>query len=922
MRAAWRGVVFALAMGCGAARTPAVMYGPPAAVDAGATRKQSSYLLLTDAATGGALMGQMRIEPGPDGPIVARDAPSDPIEKAWRLPKSLGGYLFQTKFAGFYYSSTTFTGSLAALAKIERVEHVASAPDFVLLTTNGGRRVAIDPRTRQIVPVRPAGLVDVATLDDGRVVELFQDRSLLVSKDAGRTWAPLAHRGVVTAVRVENQSIEVQLQDDTVWVLDEHGALAAYPSRKVRRPTSAPDEDEDPRVCAARRGIMLGDVALCVHQGLARTLDLPTGRIHSESKLPGEVDPRARCEAMHAGAAVVIVCASTERLWILSWRDGNAAVEKSFHGWTDVSASPNGALAVRGKCAPDDKDRRSGGVVCARSIDGNWRELDAHTGKNDHVRPNGAWSTVVFDGRCHPDRYWAIADDGKLSRWAEPSPATHGPRALEARDGHVMQTTDFGKTWTEVAAPPGTTLANDKWYLDPECSDIGCYVQPFIRLGWPVDGPEPFATPEIVPVSDPVADEVPTALPRLDCTRTGPERRSAEGTPASGEASQPYYVEPAVFGVRGHDDFVVGGSDDSDRLRAMIFDPTRERHSRSTRRPKQATARSTRLDVRYVTPFEPNAGLRRAALVLPPGDQKRLADRGIITLDAHSDGPYYCLGAWEEMSRVRNMLVPFPPARSRVAIPVATREPAAPVDVVLPGDGLYVWLRSAGTPNVFHATQANDDVLTLAGAAATARDEISLLLLRKDGGARIVAATSNDVRTVADIEPTVFAAKDTFLETLAVDRSGRLAILATYDSSRPPTRESPAKLVVPGEPPRSLAPWDEILLGNVKECAPSPDLWSAIVTVPEPWLELHDAKVPVREKRPFVARVRWSETRLCLDAVEISDRGLPPSDETSGEDDEPAAVIARFLPKPSSARVALGKTTRRYGEMQCVLRGR
>jgi hypothetical protein len=83
-------------------------------------------------------------------------------------------------------------------------------------------------------------------------------------------------------------------------------------------------------------------------------------------------------------------------------------------------------------------------------------------------------------------------------------------------------------------------------------------------------------------------------------------------------------------------------------------------------------------------------------------------------------------------------------------------------------------------------------------------------------------------------------------------------------------------------------------------CASDPGAVRATIQTISAWLLLQP-RGPVRTAEPMTARVRWSPQRVCLEAVELPDRSV---DMIEGIQLD-AWIVARFVPQPAAARVAI-----------------
>ena len=76
----------------------------------------------------------------------------------------------------------------------------------------------------------------------------------------------------------------------------------------------------------------------------------------------------------------------------------------------------------------------------------------------------------------------------------------------------------------------------------------------------------------------------------------------------------------------------------------------------------------------------------------------------------------------------------------------------------------------------------------------------------------------------------------------------------------------PALLLVPAMPPVALAPWASLRLEGDPACK-DPG-WRTTIQVIAPWIRVTNPELRV-EDLPMIARVKWSDKRVCLEGVEV-----------------------------------------------------
>jgi hypothetical protein len=727
-----------------------------------------------------------------------------------------------------------------------------------------------------------------------------------------------------------------------------------------------------PWTARATRGALVAEGrALCADRGSVKLIDMVTGEILSESPLPKEVPFGARCESLRTGVDIALVCRGNQGNMVASFRDGIVSLEKTFPEDWAVTASRAGALAIGGPCDGDDvRDRRADGdslslrdvaVACARGADGQWREYDLRKtlkatndpqwktpGKivwiprdagaplgffaADHgqrLRLDSATSDVMsFASQTtfpvatrDPDgteieldaagpsvralrrligRSVELTDGGDLRTWGlvlrytgavetfevSPQPAGFdGPFGLATtRDGRLRETRDWGRTWTDVAAPPGTPPQHAPPVAG--CSEVGCFIPPFVRLGWGPDTPVPRFEPALAAIADSIPPDASVPRPRLDCTATGPARSTRPSTLRT--PGDPTTMRAMGETIRS---FYDRGSPEDDLMRAAMAGPDMFQRCDSRAHDKTCNLEGTsaRVALRYHLPCDP--GLK------PRVDSTSLLAEELDTM-------------WrpDHFNWINRRPFDF----SREAVPVASTHVESSAGLLLPLEGPLLWVRPGAPPRLFHPRDRKR--LFLLGAASMGPSKLAVLVTRDDEGSTILVEDSDGERVDLELD---FAALDwrfRFSRALAVASDGRIGVIGFVDTERPPSPDTPAWLVVRGESPRELAPWESLVPGDADECRESAGLFSAILSLPGGWLDLHDSLDLPRASRPLLAQVRWGEARVCLDAVEMA---------VGDPQDTTATVIARFAPERAAGRVArLGSREQTGQALRCTLSAR
>jgi len=164
-------------------------------------------------------------------------------------------------------------------------------------------------------------------------------------------------------------------------------------------------------------------------------------------------------------------------------------------------------------------------------------------------------------------------------------------------------------------------------------------------------------------------------------------------------------------------------------------------------------------------------------------------------------------------------------------------------------------------------------------------------------------------------------------DALAVGPRGELAVLRTPSGSEPPSALDPAVVVMPTAGAAPLAPWSTLTSADDPACKSDPGGWRATVQAMAPWLRLGggaDMRGP--DDAPMLARVRWTASRVCLEAVEL--RGAdttvapPPGNPQFGTAwDQPVEswIVARFAGGAAAGRVIVLQGAEMHQPLECTL---
>lgn len=439
------------------------------------------------------------------------------------------------------------------------------------------------------------------------------------------------------------------------------------------------------------------------------------------------------------------------------------------------------------------------------------------------VEPDGA--IRGFDDR---GRGVLIADGGNViehSPFTYASSAHAGRFALAAQSSRALfMSSDWGKTFVEVAGAPSVAPVQ-------QCSEVGCQLGPWIRLGWGATAPKPIAATPAEPIGSTAAAASPQ-IPTFVCKSAGALTRTevpvdypsvpnlgASVTQLGRDESGYFATFPRRFLQPS------GGSTDTNTLRALIkgvvpyvdgvvvIDNIPAKFDRQ---------------VSWIEPFDPKATIQNAKLGL-------------------------------------NALVARASAMGSAAIDVtASSDDGQALPIASDAGGLYLSMVSG--PPLWARLGKVTPVAPPAGlwpvsVVETKPDELAALTSAADG-AVVFRLSPTSAQPLFSVPPPLFNPVNN--DSLAVDASGGLAVVR-LPGAEPPTALRPALLLRDGVPPVALAPWSALVPGDASGCSKG-EGYRTVLVLPTAWVGfdlMGDAS------GPSTMRVRWSEDRVCLEGAEI-----------------------------------------------------
>jgi hypothetical protein len=419
------------------------------------------------------------------GPTVrtSRDVVDVPLQSAWPVPARMGGgFLFRARTA--LYASESFEGLLRPVVALPAdVADVSFAPKAALVRSEAGERWMIDPASGKRVPIAPAGLLQVAALDDGRALALVEGGQLLVSVDSGEHWAdataslraPPKRVFLSRATATQKESLWVETQGSPSGLLP-GGRLAAYdtlptiePAPSLRAKQPAWREDEPPLRRAMRSGAPSRDgTALVVASGDLVQVDVVSGAV--DVVAAGKLPPEATCVATRTQDDVVFTCARPGggAFVVAHALDRAPIVEQTFADSGRFVVSDDGGILWVGFCDKPLVGQHR--VACVRSPGGGWQQYDldaagdAGTGPTYTIvrwipRADGGAIAVVGDigGTASA---WGLLDGrtGEVHAWPTDALSPTVRAALQNNEGARGSPVDparlADRSWT--VTPQGT----------------------------------------------------------------------------------------------------------------------------------------------------------------------------------------------------------------------------------------------------------------------------------------------------------------------------------------------------------------------------------------------------------------------------------------------------------------------------------
>lgn len=529
---------------------------------------------------------------------------------------------------------------------------------------------------------------------------------------------------------------------------------------------------------------------------------------------------------------------------------------------------------------------------------------------------SGAVQGILDDGRGVE-----ISPDGAIQIWpfTFDKVALDGPLGFaKGGGGRAFQTLDRGRSWDEVAAPPALQSAS----FDPKaCSPLGCDLGSWMRIGW---NPTPPATrPDVTKAALPQAPPVTPPI-EMACLATG----RAEARALTLSAEHPFDLALGATRFPARFDDVELRFDMETLLRSPVNAPRSMLNTSGDVAPRalmfgfhlgldwgdmgprlivdgpSRQPSAYKKEILFVEPLVPSAPLRRASYGAD-AITKALKDSGLALTDLV-----------REDSLVAAASVPVTPA------------PAAKGKAAASGD-LLVTLSpsSVGTVLVIahggSSPRAEVVFSRIAGVAQSAaylpNGDIAALIVTDANEEVFARIGGGTVTEVARLPAAPYGDAPANPDAIAIGPKGEIAVIRTPSGSEPPSANDPALLVLPGPRLTALAPWGSALAASDPACASgADDTYRATIQTSGTWVRVVGRSFPVMNSSGMTARVRWSASHLCVEALDVPDG--PVAADATGRTGE-AILTAAFAPDAAGrANVDLGREERT--PMSCALRPR
>ncbi len=490
--------------------------------------------------------------------------------------------------------------------------------------------------------------------------------------------------------------------------------------------------------------------------------------------------------------------------------------------------------------------------------------LDAPRGKDSWL---GLDWIALRDGGVRgwlPSAGVGIGRDGRLdpSVYEFRIVAAAGAHALAFDKGrHAFQSSDWGHTWVETLAPPGSA-SGSATISGQRCSPVGCHLGPWLRVGWEPEVPAALARWQVAP--RPNGLPAP-ARPVLSCRERAPAALSHVETDTDPARTLNFGVsQPPVTDGMFRSGFTWGtrhpiaGDGFPNGLRAglnaTVPDTTEEVP------PNNWRGYAASLPYAFVSAFDPSARVHRASITWRARfDAAALTQSDPPTLDPEFYGLYPALPVLNrELGQTDGLLVDD-------GNPVWLHEAA-------PAEALSLGLHAAGTVIISATASGPHTLVVLASGANGTTDVIE-----------VAAGKARRLFTLPPLAPALYPANP---DALAIGARGEIGVLRARSGSEPASDADPLLLLDENGAVTALAAWSKLYPADAAECKVAPNDYRAVLETTHSWLTSADdgSDVAADAQRGMFAMIRINADRVCLEAVELPQL----------QAQYPAQVVARF----------------------------
>ncbi len=518
-----------------------------------------------------------------------------------------------------------------------------------------------------------------------------------------------------------------------------------------------------------------------------------------------------------------------------------------------------GAVALIGGSAPGLLDAQTGNfvpispevlsVVEAKRSAKVWLGLDWIALRDGSVRGwlrNGAIA-ITRDGRLEPSVY----------QFSQLSGAGAYALAFDTRQ-RLFQSADWGQSWVETLAPPGAA-PGAKPTLIPHCSQVGCSLGPWLRVGWEVEVPAArVRTQNVAPAPPSVTRD---ALPVLRCKQLA----------APVVAEQPEATSDSASLRFGTSRFSLARSQDYE-----------SEFPWATVHPIQATGHPLGLSAALAIRILP--GAEQESLPASWPGYSSLARISFVSAFDPTGRIQSASLSWRALNDAARAAGVQPPSfqagpSDGSAVPVLGLNPGEAEGLLL-DDVLPLWVRGSGPPQALLAKLVADES-TWISAVQSAPNKLAMLSGGRDGSLDVFEFVAGRARRLFQMPGLDVALYPNNADALAIGAHGALAILRTPSGREPATSADPALLFHEDGTVSVLAPWSRLFLADAPECKPVASDYRALLQTRRAWLQLIDAAQPATDEAleaGMFALLRVNTERLCLEAIEVADAPVDHAD--------------------------------------------